>query len=178
VTNLLTNDYAVITKESFNWKIINDKKKMDIYNCQKAILEYGGRSWEAWFTNDISIQDGPFKFYGLPGLITYISDKDENYIIELYKVEKRSKKEFDYTFSQNNKIFVNQKKLFKIFIEYYQDPFREWKFGDGEVEMTFSDRDGNKIKPDYRQMTLDEQKMLKNNNNPINLSEKVNYPIK
>ncbi|ROI14519.1 GLPGLI family protein [Epilithonimonas hominis] len=176
VTNLLTNDYEVTTKENFNWKITNEKKITDIYNCQKAILEYGGRSWEAWFTNDIAIQDGPFKFHGLPGLITYIKDRKDNYIVELYKVEKRNKKEFNYTFSQNNKIQVSQKKLFKIFIEYYQDPFREWKFGDGEVEMTFSDKDGNKIKPDYRQMTLDEREMLIKNNNPMNLSEKINYP--
>lgn len=178
ITNLLTNDYAVASKENFNWKITDEKIKLDIYDCQKAILEYGGRNWEAWFTNDIDIQDGPFKFYGLPGLITYIKDKEDNYIIELYKVEKRNKKEFDYAFSQNNKIQVNQKRLSQVFIEYYQDPFREWKIGDGEMEMTFSDKDGNKIKPDYRQMTLEEQEMLVNNNNPINLSDKIDYPKK
>lgn len=178
ITNLLTNDFVVSTKESFNWKITNEKKKMDVYSCQKAILEYGGRSWDAWFTTDVAIQDGPFKFYGLPGLITYIKDKENNYIIELYKVEKRNNKEFDYYFSQNNKIKVNQQKLSKILIEYYQDPFREWKIENGEVEMTFSDKDGNIIKPDYRQMTIDEQKILISNNNPINLSERINYPVR
>lgn len=33
---------------------------------QKATCDFAGRKWIAWFTTEIPIQDGPYKFYGLP----------------------------------------------------------------------------------------------------------------
>lgn len=67
----------------FNWKIDAQKEKIGDYNTQKATTEYGGRKWIAWFASDIPLQDGPYKFYGLPGLIVKISDDGGNYSWEL-----------------------------------------------------------------------------------------------
>lgn len=67
----------------FNWKIDNQKEKIGAYNAQKATTEYGGRKWTAWFTTDIPLQDGPYKFHGLPGLIVKVSDDGNNYSWEL-----------------------------------------------------------------------------------------------
>ncbi|MDQ0475930.1 GLPGLI family protein [Chryseobacterium sp. MDT2-18] len=67
----------------FNWKIENQKEKIGAYNTQKATTEYGGRKWTAWFTTDIPLQDGPYKFYGLPGLIVKVNDDGNNYSWEL-----------------------------------------------------------------------------------------------
>ncbi|QBO57734.1 GLPGLI family protein [Chryseobacterium salivictor] len=67
----------------FNWKIENQKEKIGAYNAQKATTEYGGRKWTAWFTTDIPLQDGPYKFYGLPGLIVKVNDDGNNYSWEL-----------------------------------------------------------------------------------------------
>lgn len=41
------------------------------------MVESGGRQWIAWFTNEIPFQDGPFKFYGLPGLIVKLEDSED-----------------------------------------------------------------------------------------------------
>ena len=49
-----------------NWKIEDEVKKIGIYNCQKATLEIGGRKWTAWFTPDVPLNFGPYKFQGLP----------------------------------------------------------------------------------------------------------------
>jgi GLPGLI family protein len=65
-----------------NWKIEDEVKKIGVYNCQKATLAIGGRKWTAWFTPDIPLNSGPYKFQGLPGLIVSVSD--ENLIIPLY----------------------------------------------------------------------------------------------
>lgn len=67
----------------FNWKIDNQKEKIGAYDTQKATTEYGGRKWTAWFASEIPLQDGPYKFYGLPGLIVKISDDGGNYSWEL-----------------------------------------------------------------------------------------------
>lgn len=65
------------------WNIQRDTKVINNYKCQKAIGNYAGRDYEAWFTNEIPIPDGPYKFNGLPGLIIKIYDKKEHYVFEL-----------------------------------------------------------------------------------------------
>jgi len=46
---------------------------------QKAIIDYGGRHWVAWFSPDIPIINGPYKFTGLPGLIIRIGDTKDQF---------------------------------------------------------------------------------------------------
>lgn len=67
----------------FDWKITTEKMKIGEYNTQKATTEYGGRKWTAWFASEIPLQDGPYRFYGLPGLIVKIEDEGKNYSWEL-----------------------------------------------------------------------------------------------
>lgn len=42
--------------------------------CMKANTSYGGRHYYAWFTLDVPINDGPYVFQGLPGLILKVVD--------------------------------------------------------------------------------------------------------
>ena len=73
----------------FKWKILNNKATMIAgYACQKATTTYAGRNYEAWFTREIPIPEGPYKFYGLPGLIVKVSDTRQQYIFELVKLKK------------------------------------------------------------------------------------------
>ncbi|OBS13917.1 GLPGLI family protein [Elizabethkingia miricola] len=62
-----------------NWKVEDEVKKIGVYNCQKATLVIGGRKWTAWFTPDIPLNSGPYKFQGLPGLIVSVSDEKSHY---------------------------------------------------------------------------------------------------
>ena len=57
-----------------NWKISNDTATVLGYACRKAGVQYAGRHYTAWFTMDISLNDGPWKFQGLPGLILKVED--------------------------------------------------------------------------------------------------------
>ncbi|MDR3219087.1 MAG: GLPGLI family protein [Dysgonamonadaceae bacterium] len=59
---------------SFNWEISPDTATVFDYSCQKATTRFRGRNYEAWFTSEVPINDGPWKFYGLPGLIVKIKD--------------------------------------------------------------------------------------------------------
>lgn len=65
----------------FGWKIdFNQTKEIAGYTCHAAKGNYAGRDYQAWFTTDIPISDGPWKFQGLPGLILEVSSLDNEYI--------------------------------------------------------------------------------------------------
>jgi Protein of unknown function (Porph_ging). len=62
-----------------DWIIKEDTTTILGYSCQKAICSFRGRDWEAWFTSEIPISEGPYKFYGLPGLIMKLEDTELHY---------------------------------------------------------------------------------------------------
>lgn len=58
-----------------DWVIAEDSTKTILdYQCIMATTDYHGRKWTVWFTPEIPIQDGPWKFCGLPGLIMEASE--------------------------------------------------------------------------------------------------------
>lgn len=61
------------------WQIENEHKSILGYKCQKAISKYKGRTWIAWFTPEIPISEGPWKLYGLPGLILQADDEKNEF---------------------------------------------------------------------------------------------------
>lgn len=70
------SDEPVYYTEKFSemsWEIGDSTKNILGYECSMAITDYHGRKWTAWFTPDIPIADGPWKFRGLPGLILEVS---------------------------------------------------------------------------------------------------------
>jgi GLPGLI family protein len=67
------------------WEITSDTGKQNGYLAQKAVANFGGRIWTAWFTKDIAISDGPYKFSGLPGLIVKLEDDKVDYRFDLVK---------------------------------------------------------------------------------------------
>lgn len=56
------------------WQIGDSTKTILGYECIAAETDFHGRHWKAWFTPEIPIQDGPWKFCGLPGLILEAAD--------------------------------------------------------------------------------------------------------
>lgn len=70
-----------------DWKISNEKVKILNYTCQKATAFYLGRHYEAWFTPDIAVNNGPWKFNGLPGLILRVYDTRKHYSFECTGIE-------------------------------------------------------------------------------------------
>ena len=62
--------------------------KIGEYETQKAETQFGGRTWYAWFTQQIPLQDGPYKFGGLPGLIVKVQDSKGDYSFDLMQTKK------------------------------------------------------------------------------------------
>lgn len=72
-----------------NWVISKEQKRILGYSSRKATTIFAGRRWTAWFTDEISIPDGPYKFYGLPGLILKISDNTNTHSFEIISIQKQ-----------------------------------------------------------------------------------------
>ena len=85
----IENDYffffEVINKKKFKvldkfnkikWHLHAEYKLIQKFKCQKASCEFRGRNYEVWFSSEIPINLGPWKFNGLPGLILEVSSKD------------------------------------------------------------------------------------------------------
>lgn len=77
-TYLESNHYLVTDiVPKINWKInIKKTKKVLKYNCTEATGMYRGNKITAFFTKDIPISAGPYKFGGLPGLILELHGDD------------------------------------------------------------------------------------------------------
>lgn len=60
----------------------NDTIKLLGYTCNKAIANFAGRKYTAWYTLDVPIPYGPYKFSGLPGLIIRIEESNGMYVWE------------------------------------------------------------------------------------------------
>ena len=130
---LLTNDYGlgkikVEDDRKINWEIKPDKQKIGAYNAQKAITDFGGRKWIAWFTTDVPIQDGPYKFSGLPGLIVKMEDTTGSHMYELTGIKNLSG-ETKYTDLNSGKktLPLTQGRFKELFILYRKDPVADMR---------------------------------------------------
>ncbi|WP_044265447.1 GLPGLI family protein [Bacteroides timonensis] len=94
------------------WKIQNDTLSVNGFLCQKAICHFRGRDYIAWFTTDIPINAGPWKFSGLPGLILKIYDTKHIYTFECVKIENGKFAIRKYNFT--NYKSIERKKLLKL----------------------------------------------------------------
>lgn len=174
---LLVDVYEVTTEiPQLEWKIVSDKKRIGEYECQQATLKYKNRQWTAWFTQDISISEGPFLFKGLPGLIVWMYDDKGNYDFFLNKLSKKFFDPYDgVNFRNHNIVKVNADQLNKIYLNNYLDPYKEAKMG--KIKMNFVDEKGNEIKNvNWNELARNKQGEIKRNNNPIELADAINYP--
>lgn len=72
------------------WTLKNETKKIKSFTCKKAITTFRGRNYTVWYTEELSIIGGPWKFDGLPGLILSVSSEGKVLNIEATKIEKKS----------------------------------------------------------------------------------------
>ena len=114
---LLMQDYIYEdTLYAQNWVIQDSSKLILGHECQKAVCQYRGHCWTAWFAMDIPITDGPWKLCGLLGLIMGATSEDNSHAFKLLGLEKVSKEPivFSKTYVGNNKF---EKTTFEKFLK-------------------------------------------------------------
>jgi len=85
-----TTYYITEPNSVFKWVIEPTILDVSGYKCKRATTVFAGRKYEAWFTSEIPVSDGPYKFTGLPGLIVKVRDFNDNYVFQLLKASKIS----------------------------------------------------------------------------------------
>lgn len=116
----LGDRFSIKIDEKMDWKISNEKQIIDNLTCIKAELNYSGRQWVAWYTEEIPIPEGPYIFYGLPGLIIKITDKELHYDFLLKELKPLSNIEILTT---SKEIPTNWDHFQKLISNYYNTPF-------------------------------------------------------
>lgn len=88
----------------FDWKMTSEMMEILGYSCFRATCDFRGRKWNAWFTMDIPLQEGPWKFNGLPGLILKIEDENGDYMFDCIRInnEKRPILLYDYLYEKSS----------------------------------------------------------------------------
>ena len=98
---------------AFNWQITAETDTINNYVCQKAICDFGGRTWEAWFTSELPFSDGPYKFCNLPGLILNVADTENHYSWKFHSIERPSELMMVYEVI-NDRIQTTKEGFFKL----------------------------------------------------------------
>lgn len=109
---VLGNHYQCTEKvETPNWQIIPDSTASLIgYKCQLAQAFFKGRLWYAWYTEDIPLSEGPWKLYGLPGLVLRAYDRNKQYVFDAVGMSTMNGTA-NITFIQKDRENVTQKEL-------------------------------------------------------------------
>lgn len=67
---------------AFDWQLTDSTTSVLGYECHAAKCSFRGRDWTVFYTEEIPVMDGPWKFHGLPGLIMKASDDKGEYSFE------------------------------------------------------------------------------------------------
>ena len=150
--------------ETPDWEIIPDSTATIIgYTCQLAKTRFKGRTWFAWYAEDIPMGEGPWKLCGLPGLILRAYDAPRQYVFDAAGMSNESGR-WNISFSKRERETVSQKDLREIQQKF--DIKNLITSGAGIVEVKSVDSNGN-----VSEGSLDKlmKRKLKMECNPIEL---------
>ncbi|MGW1454783.1 GLPGLI family protein [Salegentibacter agarivorans] len=145
--------------DDLNWEILPETKEVAGFVAQKAKASFSGRNYTAWFTTEIPISEGPYKFRGLPGLILEISDDKDYYTFKLNGF-KELNDEISMEFDPENYLEVSRERFLQIKKEYAENPFI--KMESSGITMGFQPGQKEKLLREHREE-------FKKKNNPIEL---------
>lgn len=131
--NFLTTELKTIDRIPFDnylingklkapdWQLYPDTLSVGGYLCYKATTRLYGRDYLVWYTPEIPISDGPWKLFGLPGLILKAEDSKRHYVFECLAIEKPSWT--DYMWDKSYKPFsITRERFRQRQKEYYDSP--------------------------------------------------------
>lgn len=157
--------YLVNQEVKLPWKLNPEFKTILHHKVQKASVAFGGRQWTAWFAKDIPFQDGPYKFYGLPGLILELEDDGKNHRYVLKGI-RDNQEELVYPFVNNYKVLkVSYPQFIKLYKNYRTNPVAGLEIPD------YQDTEGNTISGQQKVREIEKIRLdqIKKDNNIIEI---------
>ncbi|WP_340064061.1 GLPGLI family protein [Ascidiimonas aurantiaca] len=127
------------------WKLLEGVDSIQGLRVKKATTFFRGREYFAYYSEEIPISFGPYKFSGLPGLIVKIYDTKDHITYNLVAF-KPYKKELSLNYV-NESSFVSKKEFKKAEEQYRLNPI-PYMESQGAV---FSEETKRKIKEKFKQ---------------------------
>src|SRR5699024_4165009 len=123
VQHNLSQDQFLYQEEAIplQWEFTDDSKMIEQYLALKAITSFGGRDYEAWFTLEIPILDGPYVFNGVPVLILELYDTNKDYHFNLVYI-KPLKDNYVIDSEKSNSKQVSKKKFIQAYKKFNENP--------------------------------------------------------
>lgn len=135
----------------FNWELTDSVTTVLGYECKSAKCNFRGRDWTVFYAEDIPIMDGPWKFYGLPGLIMKASDEKEHYTFECVGIKSVADRPITmYTVPYNK---TDRKGYYDIKHRYEINPYGYFEATTGG-HITVTDEEGNPYLDSYDPIEL------------------------
>ena len=97
--------------EKPEWNVTDSTANILGYECIMATTKFRGRVWNVWFTPEIPVSDGPWKLWGLPGLILHASDSNNDYTFSALEVSDRNPGYVEYFDYRPQPIFESTKRI-------------------------------------------------------------------
>lgn len=156
-SRILRDTYRYAEERPLEWQILTQTADIGGYKTQMAETDFAGRKWRAWFTTDIPLQDGPYKFSGLPGLIIKAEDSKGDYSFDLLEVKKVGS---PVNFRRGTVLQVSRKDYLKKLQQFQNDPAAQ--LGRHGIRITMDPAQRRE-----REERIKEQ--VRKNNNPLEL---------
>jgi GLPGLI family protein len=181
VSNIGNDTYKIAEDRKIVWKVSSEKKQFRSYSVQKATTDFAGRTWVAWFTTEVPIQDGPYKFAGLPGLIVEIADQSGSHKMEmkgLFKTKETQQEELntqgkDIPFTKKKPVAISRTQYVKKLKEFENDPVQGMREilaqPNSKVMINVNGREISDPKDVLRELEQNARDEMKANNNKIEL---------
>ena len=145
IDNVSTNYVCEEKLDLPHWQLIADSTDTIVgYLCHLATAHYKGRLWLAWYTDDIPIDNGPWKLQGLPGLILKASDSQGQFVFTA--VGMHSIKDFPLLYTGEKYESISRQDLKKLYARFHSDEIGFLLSANKNMKITFTNENGEVMK--------------------------------
>ena len=117
---ILPNRYYYTESFPTDWELGEGSKEIAGYLCHEAKLDFAGRQWTAWYTEEIPLPYGPWKLAGLPGLVLAAEDSTGEITFELAEI--RNKRGIVPPFVRPESAFeINREGFLELYHAFYPE---------------------------------------------------------
>lgn len=129
------------------WILLKGDTIINTYQCSKAKIDFRGRTYIAWYAQELNLPYGPYIFSGLPGLIFKIQDTSNHYIFTINGLRKTQGNDPIYKWTGKKIINTDRKEARKIYRNYCANPIKAIMNSGGTIIISEKDQASVAPKP-------------------------------
>lgn len=142
LTNKIMNDFFSYEEDlpEFEWNLGDSTSTLLGYPVQMATCSFRGREYVAWFTPEIAVSEGPWKFRGLPGLILKVADTRNQYVYEMTGITQPQNTPI--LFKEYKYLKTSRKRYLQTLRRYEDDPIGYLTNSSSDIKIEIRNEDG------------------------------------